>query len=43
MAYLGAITDSALRLIHRRYLLVEDLPEIASRARAHYQWATRAE
>jgi hypothetical protein len=43
MAYLGAITDSALRLIHGRYLLVEDLPEIASRARAHYQWATRAE
>jgi hypothetical protein len=43
MAYLGAITDSALRLIHERYLLVEDLPEIVSRARAHYQWATRAE
>jgi len=43
MAYVGAITDSALRLIQKRYLLVEDLPEIVSRARAHYHWAMRAE
>ncbi len=43
MAYLGAITDSALRLVRKRYLLVEDLPEAVSRARLHYHWATRAE
>jgi len=43
MAYLGSITDSALRLVQKRVLLVEDLPEIVSRARAHYRWATRAE
>jgi Alpha/beta hydrolase domain len=42
-AYVGSITDSALRLVRARYLLVEDLPEIVSRARAHYHWATRAE
>jgi hypothetical protein len=40
MAYLGAITDSALRLVAKRYLLVEDLPEIVARAREHYQWAS---
>ena len=43
MAYVGSITDSALRLVNKRYLLVEDLPEIVSRARAHYHWAMRAE
>ena len=43
MAYIGAITDSALRLVQKRYLLVEDLPEIVSRARAHYHWVMRAE
>ncbi|HEY7699596.1 MAG TPA: alpha/beta hydrolase domain-containing protein, partial [Vicinamibacteria bacterium] len=43
MAYIGAITDSALRLVQKRYLLVEDLPEIVSRAQTHYHWATRAE
>jgi hypothetical protein len=43
MAYVGSITDSALRLVQKRVLLVEDLPEIVSRARAHYRWATRAE
>jgi hypothetical protein len=42
-AYLGSVTDSALRLIRARYLLVEDLPEIVSQAQAHYHWATRAE
>ncbi|MGH9333576.1 MAG: alpha/beta hydrolase domain-containing protein, partial [Vicinamibacteria bacterium] len=42
-AYLGRITEAALRLLQRRYLLVEDLPGIIARARAHYQWATRAE
>lgn len=40
-AYIGAIADSALRLVQNRYLLVEDLEEIVSRARAHYHWATR--
>jgi hypothetical protein len=43
MAYIGAITDSALGLVQRRYLLVEDLPEIVSRARKHYHWTTRTE
>jgi hypothetical protein len=43
LAYVGAITDSALRLVQKRYLLVEDLPEIVSRARAHYHWVKRAE
>ncbi len=43
MAYVGAVTDSALRLVLDRYLLVEDLPGIVSRAQAHYHWATRAE
>jgi hypothetical protein len=43
MAYIGAITDSALRLVQKRYLLVEDLPEIVSRARGHYHWVLRAE
>jgi hypothetical protein len=43
MAYLGAITDSALGLVRDGYLLAEDLPEIVSGARGHYHWATRAE
>ncbi len=43
MTYVGSITDSALRLVRERYLLVEDLPEIVSRARDHYHWATHAE
>jgi hypothetical protein len=43
MAYVGSITESALRLVQKRYLLVEDLPEIVSRARAHYQWTARTE
>ena len=43
MAYIGAITDSALALVTRRYLLVEDLPEIVSRAREHYHWTNRTE
>jgi len=43
MAYVGSITESALRLVQKRVLLVADLPEIVSRARAHYRWATRAE
>jgi hypothetical protein len=38
MAYVGAIADSALRLVQKRYLLVEDLPEIVARAREHYHW-----
>jgi hypothetical protein len=42
-AYIGAVTDSALRLVQKRYLLVEDLPEIVSRARAHYHWVMREE
>jgi hypothetical protein len=40
MAYVGAIADSALRLVQKRYLLVEDLPEIVARAREHYHWAS---
>ncbi len=43
MAYVGAIAESALRLVRMRYLLVEDLPEVVLRARAHFQWTTRAE
>jgi hypothetical protein len=43
LAYVGAVTDAALRLVQKRYLLVEDLPEIVSRARAHYHWATHLE
>jgi len=43
LAYIGTITESALRLVQKRYLLVEDFPEIVSRARAHYHWATRTE
>jgi hypothetical protein len=41
--YIGRITDSALRLVQERYLLVEDVPAIVSRAREHYHWAVRTE
>jgi hypothetical protein len=41
--YLGRIVESALSLVERRFLLASDLPEVVARARAHYDWATRAE
>lgn len=40
-AYLGRITEAALALVRERYLLVDDIPEVVERARAHYDWATK--
>jgi hypothetical protein len=36
--YLGKIAGAALRLVEKRYLLVEDLPEVIGRAARHYDW-----
>ncbi len=38
--YLGMITQAALGLVEKRFLLAEDLPEVIGRAAAHYDWAT---
>ena len=37
--YLGRITQAALELVDRGYLLAADLPEIIDRAGRHYDWA----
>jgi Alpha/beta hydrolase domain len=39
-AYVGRVTEAALALVHGRYLMAEDLPEIVERAGRHYDWAT---
>ncbi len=38
--YLGRITQAALELVEKRFLLAEDLPEVIHRAADHYDWAT---
>jgi hypothetical protein len=38
--YLGMITQAALELVEKRYLLARDLPEVIRRAESHYDWAT---
>lgn len=38
--YVGKVTLVALALVEKRFLLVEDLPEIISRAERHYEWAS---
>ncbi len=37
--YLGRITQAALNLVNRGYLLTADLPDIINRAGLHYEWA----
>src|SRR5262249_6610362 len=37
---LGKIVEVTLQLVEQRYLLAEDLPDILSRAAAHYDWST---
>lgn len=37
--YLGKIAAAALELIQEQYLLAQDLPDILSRASAHWDWA----
>ena len=39
--YLGRIALAAVALVRDRYLLAEDVPDILTRAAAHYDWATR--
>jgi hypothetical protein len=38
--YLGKITAAALELVQRRFLLSQDLPDVLSRAAAHWDFAT---
>ena len=38
--YLGRVTQAALKLVSRGYLLTADLPNILIRASRHYDWAT---
>ncbi len=38
--YIGRITRAALSLVERRYLLVQDLPEIIADAERHFDWAS---
>ncbi len=40
-AYLTLISQAAERLVRERYLLAEDVPEVAAHAGGHYDWATR--
>ena len=37
--YLGRVTQAALKLVDRGYLLIADLPEILTGAGRHYDWA----
>ena len=37
--YLGRVTQAALKLVSRGYLLTADLPNILIRASRHYDWA----
>ena len=39
--YLGRIALAAVALVRDRYLLAEDVPDMITRAAAHYDWATR--
>ena len=39
--YLGRIALAAVALVRDRYLLAEDVPDMLTRAAAHYDWATR--
>ena len=39
--YLGRIALAAVALVRDRYLLPEDVPDILTRAAAHFDWATR--
>jgi len=39
--YLGRIAQAAVALVRDRYLLAEDVPDMITRAAAHYDWATR--
>ncbi len=36
--YIGKVTRAALELVDKRFLLVEDLPEIIVSAETHYEW-----
>jgi len=36
--YVGRITQAALDLVNKRYLLAVDLPEIINQAGVHYDW-----
>ena len=38
--YIGKVTRAALELVEKRFLLVEDLPEIVESAERHYDWAS---
>jgi hypothetical protein len=40
--YLGRVALAAVALVGERYLLPEDVPDIISRAAAHWDWATGA-
>jgi hypothetical protein len=39
-AYMGKITAAALELVRGGYLLAQDLPDVLTRASAHWDWAT---
>lgn len=39
--YLGRIALAAVALVRERYLLAEDVPDILTRAAAHFDWVTR--
>lgn len=40
--YLGRIALAAVALVRGRYLLAEDVPDLVTRAAAHWDWATGA-
>ncbi len=41
-AYLGLVTEAALRLVQEGYVLAEDVPGLVNRAMQHWDYATRA-